>query len=54
MAIVDIHPASIFRLPGKQKFRIKANSGRNTAARVNLMVKESIDCKNWFKVIALL
>jgi hypothetical protein len=37
--------------PGKKIFMIKANRGNNTAASVKWMVRVSMDCKKFSKVI---
>jgi len=51
MASVDIQPATLLFLPGKQTFTTKASNGSNTAASANRMVNESIACKKFSNVI---
>lgn len=51
MAKVETHPESLFCLPGKIRLIKKASSGINTAARVNLMVRISMACKNCFNLL---
>jgi hypothetical protein len=51
MANIDIQPAALFVLPGKQTFTTKASKGSNTAASANRMVNVSIACKKFSNVI---
>ena len=50
IARVDIHPAALLFLPGKQTFTTKANNGSKTAASANRMVNVSIACKKFSNV----
>lgn len=50
IANVETQPESLFCLPGKTRLITKASSGINTAARVNFMVRVSMDCRNSFNL----